>query len=451
MTIEIDKDKIKILIADDDQIYRNLYSNTLKKEGYDVVTVSDGSKAIDTVDESFQLCLLDFRMPYATGLQCLDHIKKHFPEIQVIIISSVTNIKQVVAAMKKGAFWYLEKTATPDEIIQLSESALSVYFLKVQNMELFNSKLNTPKDVNFIGESESIKAIKKTVGKISNSDQVVLITGDTGVGKNHLASYLHTKSLRKDNSFIVVSCSSLSKQQLKDELFGVVDKNGKSRLSCFEIAKNGTVVIDNIDEAPIGVQSRLVDLIESKKIKRVGSSGFVEVEVDVDLIFTSSRDLEKLCIEKKFKEDLYYALKAVEIKLPFLAERGGDLSILCEYFLASFSKKKLKSSNFILSREAEKKIKTYSWPGNVRELQNALDVATDLCDDNKIREFDLSLDSNHKSSVGNLSGMSLADLEKKAIIQTLEMTNGKKSKAAKILGISEKSIYNKIDKYGLKK
>ncbi len=454
--------KTKILIADDDSSITEGLSELLQLAGYDTVTVNQSNQALKLLlSGKFSVGLIDLMMPRMTGLDLLRKCKAENVLTEIIIITGKGSVTTAVQAMKEGAYDYLAKPVEPDRIRSLVPKAVERYQLVVGNRSLKSKAerleetlkhMSTFEDM--IGEHERIHAVFRTIDAVAGTTASILISGESGTGKELVAKAVHRKSPRKDGPFIAVNCSALPRDILENELFGH-EKGAftgavKEKIGCFEMADNGTLFLDEIGEMPVDTQAKLLRVLEEHSFRRLGGS--TEVRVDVRVVAATNRDPQEAMRQGTLREDLYFRLSVMEIDMPPLRERNSDVPLLAAAFLKNSNKKNGKAITGFSDR-ANAALMSYLWPGNIRELKNAVERAVILCNESQIgleylpRQM-LSLDAG--SSVSEIQiNRPLQEIERDVIFRTLEQTNNNKTKAAKVLGISLKTLHNKLNKYFL--
>ncbi len=450
------EEPVNVLVADDDPVIRRLMQRRLESAGLRVLTARDSDEAMQKVSDLIQVALLDLKMPGRGGMHCLQYIAKNHPAVESIIITASSEIADAVEAMKNGAFDYLTKPVNLDELIELVYRAASTFHLKQENRQLKAAMGYPASHIPFVGDSPSTRQIVETIRKIAHLDSSVLITGESGVGKGLVARLLHRLGPRRDHSFITVSCTSLPRDLVEAELFGhekgaftgAVEK----RPGRVEMAQRGTLFLDEIGDMPLDLQPKLLNFLQDRSFQRIGGARTIHVEVRV--IAATHQDLKKMCLEKRFREDLYFRLNVLPIHIPPLRERKEDIPELCSYLLGKLAQRR-SVAPFELDPEAVESLTNYDWPGNVRELENVLERVTAFISTSRITRKDLpaevsGCEARLGASARGLAGLPLAEVEKQAIIQTLELCKGNKSEAARRLGISEKSIYNKSKRLGIR-
>jgi DNA-binding NtrC family response regulator len=446
--------KLTILVADDEKNIREGLREALMLDGYEVATAADGREALDIATRGeIDLLITDLKMPRLSGEELLKSITTQFPAVPVIILTGHGTIESAVQAMHDGAYDFLTKPVNLDRLSLLVKRALANRELALQNRSLQEELERRSGFASIIGRSAEMKQVFEMVRQVAPSRSSVLITGESGSGKEMIAEALHYNSPRKDKPFIKVHCAALTESLLESELFGhekgaftgaISRKRGR-----FELAHLGTLFLDEIGEINQNVQIKLLRVLEEKSFERVG--GEETIEVDVRLIAATNRDLKEAIARGIFREDLYYRLNVVNIHVPPLRERKEDIPLLITAFLKEFSKENGKPIEGI-DPKARLALYNYSWPGNVRQLRNSVESAVVLCKGQTISLEDLPPNIRGESggdSVRLSLGTSLADMEKEVIRSTLAREGGNKSRTAEILGIGRKTLHRKIEEYGL--
>ena len=444
----------RILIVDDEKSQRDMLAGYLEKEGYSVATAESGFEAIELCEKKyFEVALIDLKMPGMDGIELLQKLKEMNPEIQAIVITAHGSVETAVEAMKLGAYHYVNKPINLDELKLNIKKALENYHLLAENKYLKDELEEKYKDVQIIGESKAIKEVLSTVSRVAKSKSTVLIRGESGTGKELVARAVHALSDRAERRFIPVSCAALPETLLESELFGH-EKGAftgavKRREGRFELADSGTLFLDEIGDIPLETQVKILRAIEFQEFERLG--GKETLKVDVRIISATNQDLEKKINEGTFREDLYYRLNVISIFIPPLRERKEDLMLLVDHFIEKANQKCGKSIKGITT-EVKDIILDYDWPGNVRELENVIERGvvlsrTDVIDKNDLPYFGL-IKSKETISSANLS---LRDMEKNHILNTLKMTDWNLGKTAEILGIHRNTLRLKMKEYGIEK
>ncbi|MGA8164779.1 MAG: sigma-54 dependent transcriptional regulator [Waddliaceae bacterium] len=454
----------KILIIDDEELLRSFLAQTLRLADFDVETAENGKKGIALFKEKFfDMVLTDMKMPDISGMDVLKAIKELSPSTLVVVITAYGSIENAVEAMRLGAFNYLIKPFSPDSIEAVVEKAKEYQNLLAENQYLREEATgqggSQPQRV--IAASPLMKHVLEDAARVAKSNANVFITGESGTGKEIIAQQIHSQSPRAQQPFIKVNCAAIPETLVESEFFGhekgaFTGANTK-KPGRFELANKGTLLLDEVTEIPLAIQAKLLRVAQERVFERVG--GTKSIKVDVRLIATSNRDIRQAIDNKTFREDLYYRLNVLPLYLPPLKERPEDILPLVNYFLEKMCGENHKEK-MTLSSEAAEILLNYRWPGNVRELANIIERAVVMTNAKTIHPEQIYLDSKAaavpaKPTETGLSsglslpiGMSLQELEKRLIIETLHAQNHNRSKTAKILGISPRTLRNKLDEYG---
>jgi len=446
--------KLTVLVADDEKNIREGLREALMLDGYDVLLAADGREALDTVNRGdVDLLITDLKMPRLSGEELLKSVASQFPTVPVIILTGHGTIESAVQAMHDGAYDFLTKPVNLDRLSLLVKRAVASRELAVQNRAMQEELERRSGFASIIGKSAEMKQVFDIVRQVAPSRSSVLITGESGSGKEMIAEALHYNSPRKDKSFIKLHCAALTESLLESELFGhekgaftgaIARKRGR-----FELAHLGTLFLDEIGEINQNVQIKLLRVLEEKKFERVG--GEETIEVDVRLIAATNRDLKDAIAKGFFREDLYYRLNVVNIHIPPLRERKEDIPLLVAAFLKEFSQENGKPIEGI-DPKARLALYNYSWPGNVRQLRNSVESAVVLSKGSTLTLEDFPPNIRGETGADSLRlslGTSLAEMEKEVIRSTLAREGGNKSRTAEILGIGRKTLHRKIEEYGL--
>jgi DNA-binding NtrC family response regulator len=448
----MDNQGIGILIVDDEFSVRDSLYNWFKIEGYRVETAENGMEALKKIQESsWDIALVDIKMPGMDGIELQRHIKKIDSTTIVIIITAYGTIDTAVEAMKEGAFDYLSKPIDPDKLSIIVRNAVNQRRLVVENLQLRQKVEELSLQDEIIGESPQIKKILEMVEIVAKTDATVLIRGESGTGKELIAQAIHSKSNRRYFPIISINCGGLSEGLLESELFG--HEKGAftgaqyKRKGKLEMANGGTIFFDEVGNIPLKMQMDLLRVIESKQFTPLGSNKIINV--DFRVIAATNTDLEKAVAEKRFREDFYYRLNVFSIEIPPLRERPADIPLLAHYFLKKYARSMNKEVSDI-SPETMKILTHYDWPGNIRELRNTIERALVVVGKkNRIEPDDLNLPS--PSKFDSHETASLEELEKAHIQRILEQTNWNITRSAEILKIDRVTLYNKIKKYSLQR
>ena len=443
-----------LLIIDDEKNIREGLALNFEQEGYNVKTAADGKEGLKLIEKGdIDLVITDLRMPGITGEEVLQKVTTETPGIPVIVLTGHGSIDSAVDAMRHGAYDFLTKPLNLDQLNLIVERALKSQELKIEHQELQKKILENNQFSKLIGNSPAMNQVKLLIQKVASSNASVLITGESGVGKEVVADCIHNLSKRKDNSFIKVNCAALSETLLESELFGHekgsftgAEKLQKGR---FELAHNGSIFLDEIGEINQNVQVKILRVLQEKSFERVG--GESTISVDTRIIAATNKDLEKLVKEEKFREDLYYRLNVIHIHVPPLRERKEDLPLLISHYLEEFNKENSKNIKG-LDKKAKTAVYNYNWPGNIRELRNCIESAVVLCSDDEISLLDLPPNVSKSATDDYISmplGITIDEAEKLIIQATLSKYQNNKSKTADVLGIGRKTLLRKLEEYGL--
>ena len=442
--------KAKILVVDDEAIVRESLQDWLADAGYQVLTAENGPGALDVIEkEKPSIMIADLVIPGMDGIELMKRAKAQQPGIEVVIITAYASIPTAIAAMKEGAYDYIEKPFCPERAELLVKKLAEHQELVEENLSLRQKLEDHYRFENIITKSAKMQRVIEVIKVVAKSNATVLITGESGTGKELVARAIHAQSHRNKRPFIAVSCAALPESLLESELFGhekgsftgaYAQKKGK-----FEFAEGGTLFLDEIGEMSANIQVHLLRVLEEKEFTRVG--GNEPIRVDVRVISATNKDLRRAMDKQEFREDLYYRLNVVNVELPPLRERKEDVPLLAQHFLSKFASENRKEiSGF--SPEATELLLDYDWPGNVRELENAIERAVILARDSLITGGDLSQESGPPAYSTALS-KNLKEVEEEHISNVLRKAGGNYSEAARILGISRMTLYNKAKEYGL--
>jgi two-component system response regulator AtoC len=444
------KKKAKVLVVDDEVIIRDSLRDWLTDAGYQVFTAENGAQALKIIQqEGLRIVIADLVMPGMDGIELMKRAKEISPDAEVIIVTAYGSIPTAITAMREGAYDYIEKPFCPERAEILIEKLVEHQELIEENLSLHHKLEERYRFENIIAKSPKMQQVIEIIKVVAKSNATVLITGETGTGKELVAQAIHSQSHRCGKPFVAVSCAALPESLLESELFGhekgsftgaYAQKKGK-----FEVAHRGTLFLDEIGEMSANIQVHLLRVLEEKEFTRVG--GNESIKIDVRVISATNRNVKQAIANGQFREDLYYRLNVVNIELPPLRERKEDIPLVAQHFLKKFASENNKEvSGF--SPEATDFLLRYDWPGNVRELENTVERAVILAQNPLIKVADLpqqNLVPAHPTS----SETSLKQVEKNHILSVLTETGGNYTEAARILGISRMTLYNKAKAYGL--
>jgi len=444
-----------ILIIDDEEKLRSLLTRIISLEGFTVSQANDCKSALKKLDSGdFDVILCDVKLPDGNGVELVKQIKSKFPAIEIILLTAYGNISDGVQAIKNGAFDYITKGDDNNKIIPLLHKAL-------EKAELTNRVIHLEKKLHkkysfdgIVGKSNSILAAIELAKKVSNTDTTVLLTGETGTGKEVFAQAIHQESHRNTKNFVAINCSAFSKDLLESEMFG--HKAGaftgatKDQKGLFEEANHGTIFLDEIGEMALDLQAKLLRVIEAGEFIKVGDNK--ATKVDIRIIAATNRDLQKEIETGHFREDLFYRISVFQIKLPALRERVIDIEPLAKHFASEFSSKANKKIHAI-SPEYLEVLKQHTWKGNIRELKNIIERSVILSDSAELNTDSLPIELQQtisaKSTNKQLSAFDLASAEKIHIQKVLNYTNGNKTETARLLNIALTTLYRKLAEFNI--
>jgi len=453
--------KYNVLIVDDEQSQRLILSGYLKQKGYNIFEASSGSEALKITDNNLiDIVLSDFKMPEMNGIELLEKLKQKNPEIAVVIITAFGTIEDAVRAMKQGAFDYLTKPVDLDELEFIIKRISERQQLISENKILKEQLQDKNKISGIVAYSEKMESVLNTALRVAESKATVLLCGESGTGKEVLAKAIHFSSSRKDKPFVAVNCAALNENLLESELFGhekgAFTGADKQRRGRFEIADGGTLFLDEIGDLPLSTQVKLLRVLQEEQFERVGGSQ--TISVDVRVITATNKNIKEMITEKKFREDLFYRINVVKISIPPLRERKEDIIHLINHFIAKYLPE-TKKDKIEFSKEAMDVLMKYNYPGNIRELENIVHHSIVLSRGNIISSSDLPTQVKGTSSgdvefsVNENSTLpeQVENLEKMLTINALKKTNNNQLQASKILGISERNLRYRLEKWGMKK
>ncbi len=451
----------KIIVVDDEASQRQVLIGYLKRKGYKVLEASSGTKGVEMASTNIvDVVLTDYKMPDKNGLELLKEIKLHNPETAVVLMTAFGTIESAVEAMRQGAYDYLTKPINLDELDLLINRIFERQRLVSENKRLREEVVDKYKFSDIIAQSKQMQEILNMAARVADSKASVLIRGETGTGKEMIAKTIHYASSRRDKPFIAVNCAALNENLLESELFGhekgAFTGADKQRRGRFESADGGTIFLDEIGDISLSTQVKLLRVLQEQNFERVGGSQ--PIQVDVRVIAATNRNLEELMKDVRFREDLYYRLNVVTIEIPPLSKRKEDILPLLEYFKDKYSKD-VNKEKVEFSKEALDTLLKYNYPGNVRELENIIYRAVVLVREKLITTNELPLNLQNlpseqpafRSASSQNLGERVEQLEKELIFDALHKTDGNQSKAALLLGISERNLRYRLEKWGMKK
>jgi len=453
-----------ILVIDDERSMRDFLAIMLKKEGYQVNVAEDGKSAYQAINKNvYDVVISDIRLPDTNGIEILKHCKKVSPDTDFILITAYASTETAVEAVKIGAADYVYKPFDIDELRIIINRCISKKKLEREHVYLKKSVERQLQFENIIGSSPRMQIIFDLIRKVSGTNSTILITGESGTGKELVAKAIHVNSLRKDNAFVFINCGAMPESLLESELFGhvkgaftgaVTNKKG-----LFEVADKGTLLLDEIGEMSLGMQVKLLRALQEKQIRPVG--GTEEIPIDVRVIAATNQDLQKAVQDGKMREDLFYRINVIPIKIPPLRERKEDIRLLADHFVRKYSQEMGKGISRLAS-EAIRYLENYEWPGNVRELENAIERAIALETSEVISTESLPEKITHLPQQGDWTIFKIPergiDLEghieqmrREVLVEALRRCNGVQKDAAKFVGMSFRSFRYYAKKYRLTK
>jgi two-component system response regulator HydG len=454
---------MRVLVVDNDIVHARTMGEALGRLGHDVTVVGSGGEGARRIEqETFDIVVTDLMMTDIGGLEILARAKKASPETEVIVVTGHGTIPSAVSAMQQGAFNYLQKPLDLGHLRTAVEKAAESGRLRRQNLEL-NRRLDEKFGFEgVVGSSPQMLGLIERLKRIAPTDATVLIQGETGTGKELVAQAIHQNSPRKTKPFVALNCAALSENILESELFGHVrgafTDASSDRVGKFEYANGGTLFLDEVGDMPMATQIKLLRVLESGEITRVGSN--TPVRVNVRILSATNRNLEEAIASGAFRSDLYHRLKVVTIAIPPLRDRSGDIPLLIEHFVKQFAKRHGKTIKGV-SLAARTKLGSFPWPGNVRQLRNVIEsmVVVDCDETLDVDDLPLELEpaaaapareqADGSMGIAALVGRPLEEVERIFITETLKLTGGNREQAAELLGIGERTLYRKIKEYQL--
>ena len=447
--------RARILIVDDEQLIRWSLAERLRAEHYEIVEASTAEQALQRFTDDIDIVLLDYKLPDMDGLTVLRRMKEREPDILVIMLTALANVEMAVEAMKLGAYHFANKPFDLDDVAFVVSRALETTQLRREVRRLRASQAQPYAVERIVGESTAMVMLRNLLGRVAKSPaSTILLTGESGTGKDLAAKVLHFNSDRANRPFMNITCSALTETLLESELFGhergaFTDARQQKR-GLFEVADGGTVFLDEIGEMVPALQAKLLRVLEEKAFKRVG--GNQDIRVDVRVIAATNRNLEEAVKAGKFRQDLFYRLNVLPIAMPPLRQHLEDVPALLAFYIDSFNREFRKSIKGV-SPAALKLLQTYGWPGNIRELRNAVERAMLLVTADWLEPSDFPLTTTAASSTATFqlpaNGVDLEAVEESLVVQALERSGGNQTRAAALLGMNRDQIRYRIEKFGI--
>jgi DNA-binding NtrC family response regulator len=450
--------KVRILVAEDDLVTHDDWRETLTAWGYSVEVAEDGIRALELINSNHpHIVLTDLRMPRKSGLELLHDIGKMGVNLPTIIISGQGDVPEAVEAIKLGAVDYLSKPIDPPHLRQILRNLAENIAMRDENLSLRRRLADVGELGPLIGKSLSMRRAIATIERIADASASIVITGESGSGKELVARTIHQMSSRRTHPYIGVNCAAIPETLMESELFGhergAFTGADQRREGCFEATNGGTLLLDEITEMKIEMQAKLLRVLEEHRLRRVGGNS--EIALNVRVLAASNRDVAQAVRDGKLREDLYYRLNVFTIDLPPLRERCEDVPLLVQNFIQHYAGRNNKEVVGI-DDEALSALQAHPWPGNVRQLRNVIERALIVCNGRVIRRSDLPPEFQASSAMESgyvklRIGSTLEEMEKELIKHTIEFNGGNKTRAAQILGVSPKTLYNKLERYGQQK
>jgi two-component system response regulator PilR (NtrC family) len=444
----------RVLVVDDEDSIREYLSMMLEREGYEVNASADGKKAVKLcAQEAFDVIVTDIQLPGLTGLELLKSLKESDPSVSVIIVTGHASQESAIEALNLGAFYYLLKPVSNEELKQVVRTALEMHRLRDANVELERA-LHVTGEREMVGGSAEIASVFDLIDRVAKTSSTVLLHGESGTGKELVARAIHGRSARSDKRFVSINCGAMPESELFGHVKGSFTGAIRDKRGLFVVAEGGTFFLDEVSETSAAIQVKLLRVLQEREVVPVG--GTKPVKVDVRVVAATNANLDELMADGRFRKDLYYRLNVIPITIPPLRYRRDDIPLLASHFLS-----KLGSGTVGISDGAMEILRSYDWPGNVRELENIMERAVILADGDEITADDLNVSifpeqmRKKARSTGEaggdlgVAGVTLEEVERRYLLQTLEETGWKKKAAAEILGINPSTLYRKLQRYGM--
>ena len=443
-------DIVRILVVDDELVIRESLHGWLKKSGYKVDTAEGGSAALAMLEKTpYDLLFLDIMMPVMSGIEVLEVVKEDYPQTLVVMITAYGSVETAVQAMKRGAIDYLMKPFDPDQLSLLTEKLMQQKRIMDENIFLREQVAEAIRFENLVGRSEAMQELFSLIQDVAESDSPVLITGETGTGKELVAKAIHAKSARCNGPFIPVNCGAFPEHLLESELFGhergAFTGAHRAKKGRLDLAHHGTLFLDEVGTVPLKMQVDLLRVLETKEFHRLG--GTTEIEVDFRTIAATNRDLHQAIEKGEFRQDFFYRLNVISLHIPPLRERRDDIPLLAEHFLDRYSRETNKDIDTI-NKNAMAILKQYDWPGNVRELENAIERAVVICKKRRLGLEEFAFLAPHLSAAAETH--SLEKTQVAHLVKVLKEFDWNITKAAQALEINRVTLHKKIKKYDLR-
>lgn len=450
------KEPKRIFVVDDDPSVTGALAVILADAGYDVVTAGTINQATSILNNrSFDLVITDLRLADGTGIDLITHIKKTTPDTEVILMTAYGSIDVTIEAIKRGAYYYLEKPHPPDRLLALVERALQFVTMRCENQSLKRTLAGESESFGMVGRDPKIRQIQATIRTAAPSDASVLIEGESGTGKELIARAFHTQSQRASGPFISINCAALPQQLIESELFGyqkgAFTGADRDKRGLIEAAEGGTLLLDEIAEMPAHLQTKLLRVLQERKLRRLGDER--EIDINFRLVCATNRDTSTVIEEGVLRKDLYFRISTIKIKVPPLRERRGDIILLANRFLERFSQQYQKHIQE-MSQETIMRLTHYDWPGNIRELECVIERAVLFCAGEELTVESLPEELRDFQATGYrvfvTHPLPMVEIEREVIMQTLERTSGNVKKSAEILRYPRPTFYRKLKKLGIK-